>query len=144
MEMVTAENLAIVTRVYTATMEALHSERAVTADQLLIYDVEHLVQETNSGGSFEQFVRWASITEISRTPNSLRAIGLEEVANLTEKAMQVAFPKGLPSDPGEKDECTDNWTPEQEATLVELFNLLEPQCGHVENVLGEYAKRVGV
>lgn len=139
-EIATDENAEIVSRIYSEAMTALHSGKPVIGAQLVIHDVERMMQETNSGVSFEQFFRWASVEQIARTPAALRAVGLEDVAALTEEAMGIAFPNGIPANAAEKSDCTD-WSEAQEASLEALFERLEILNGRVMNALGEYAKR---
>jgi hypothetical protein len=108
----------------------------------LIHDVEHMMQEANSGASFEQYFRWASTDELRNIMGHLRTLGLTDVAEITTDAMRVAFPNGTPSTQEAKDEATD-WTPEQESELNRLFTKLEELNGRVMNILGAYARRVG-
>jgi hypothetical protein len=50
-ELSTEENERIVARVYEAAMAVLHAGRPVSAAQRLLHDVEHMMQEANSGAS---------------------------------------------------------------------------------------------
>jgi hypothetical protein len=59
-----------------------------------------------------------------------------------EQALQVAFPKGIPSTDAEKSDLTE-WSEEQDQALRELFPAFEDQNGRITNVLAAYAKRVG-
>src|SRR5574341_62178 len=104
-EMSTAENEQIVSRIYEATMNALHANKAVSADHRRIHDIEHLMQEVNSGASFEQYFRWATVAEINSIRAHLQAVGLGDVAALVTQAIEIAFPKGLPSTDEEKSEA---------------------------------------
>lgn len=140
-EISTEENQRLVARVYDEAMAALHAGGLVSAVQLLVHDVEHMMQEVNSGISYEQYFRWASCEEMGRIRDHLRALGLTRVLELTSKAIAVAFPKGLPADEGAK-EATE-WTPDQTEALGKLFEQLEEENGHVTNVLSEYARRAG-
>jgi len=142
-EISTPENEQLVARVYVEAMSALHSGKQVSAPALVVHDVEHLMQEVNSGVSFEGYFRWAGLDEIGRIREHLRAVGLSRILELTERAIQVAFPAGIPTTEEEKMNATE-WTSEQEESLASLFNDLEEQNGHVMNVLGEYARTNGL
>ena len=101
------------------------------------------MQEVNSAVSFEGYFRWSSLDEIGRIREQLRAVGLGRILELTERAIQFAFPQGIPTTEEEKRNATE-WTPEQEERLASLFEDLEEQNGHVTNVLGEYARTHGL
>lgn len=141
-EISTEENERIVSRVYEAAMNELHAGRPVSAAQRLIHDVEHMMQEVNSGASFEQYFRWATLDEIAQIRDHLRTVGLQDVSSLVSQAIGVAFPNGFPSTEEEKSDATD-WTPAQEEALAGLFTRLEEENGRVTNVLGAYAKQSG-
>lgn len=142
MEIATEEHEQAVARAYGKAMAAVQSEQSISDELRLIHDVEHMMQEANSGASFEQYFRWASLEQIRAIPRQLASIGLPDVAAIVERAIGVAFPNGLPTSYEAKDEATD-WSPEQESELSYLFNLLEELNGRVMNVLGAYALRVG-
>lgn len=141
-EISTEENEKIVARIYEEAMTALHSSESITAAQRIVHDIEHMMQEVNSGASYEQYFRWASVDEIRSICKHLRTLGLDAVAQLTDLAIKVAFPRGMPSDEEEKSDATE-WSSEQEEILSDLYKQLEEYNGHVTNVLGAYAKRVG-
>ena len=143
MEIASDENAAIVARIYDVAMEALREGRAVSPEQRLIHDVEHMMQEANSGASFEQYFRWAPVREIATVVESLSSLDLDEVAGIVTRAIDIAFPEGIPGSDEEKGELTD-WTEEQEEELASLFEELEEHNGAVMNKLGEFATRVGV
>jgi hypothetical protein len=124
-------------------MGALNEGKRVSAAALVVHDVEHLMQEVNSGASFEQYFRWSSLDEIGRIREQLRVVGLSRILELTERAIQLAFPEGIPTTEEEKRNATE-WTPEQEERLASLLDDLEEQNGHVTNVLGEYARTNGL
>ena len=142
-EISTAENEELVARVYQEAMGALESGKHVSAPALVVHDVEHLMQEANSAVSFEGYFRWSSLDEIGRIREQLRAVGLSRILDLTERAIQAAFPEGIPATEEEKRNATE-WTSEQEERLASLFDDLEEQNGHVMNVLGEYARTNGL
>ena len=142
-EISTAENEELVARVYQEAMGALESGKHVSAPALVVHDVEHLMQEANSAVSFEGYFRWSSLDEIGRIREQLRAVGLSRILDLTERAIQAAFPEGIPATEEEKRNAAE-WTSEQEERLASLFDDLEEQNGHVMNVLGEYARTNGL
>jgi hypothetical protein len=63
-EISTLENEQLVARVYEEAMSALDAGKPVSAPALVVHDVEHLMQEVNSGVSFEGYFRWSSLDEI--------------------------------------------------------------------------------
>jgi len=142
MEQSTPENEASVRRVCELVTAPREGGGTVTTDQQIIYDVDYLLMETNSGASFEQYFRWASVDEITRVKEALLAVDLDDIAQLYERALQVAFPKGLPTTDAEKSDLTE-WSEEQDHALRELFPAFEDQNGRITNVLAAYAKRVG-
>jgi hypothetical protein len=124
-------------------MRALEEGKHVPAPALVVHDVEHLMQEVNSAASFEGYFRWSSLDELGRIRDQLRAVGLDRILELTERAIQLAFPEGIPTTEEEKRNATE-WTSEQEEGLASLLSDLEEQNGHVMNVLGEYARTNGL
>jgi len=140
MELSTPENEAIVRSVCEAVSAARESGKPITPDHQSIYDIDYLLLEANSGASFEQYFRWASVEEIGRVVAALRTVGLLDVADLTEKAIQAAFPKGIPSSDEEKANLTD-WSEAQDERLRELFPALEDQNGRITNVLAAFARK---
>ena len=140
-EISTEENEKAVSEVYVAAMEALAAGRPITPEQRVVHDVEHLMQEVNSGASFEQYFRWSSLDELKAIRGRLTLLGLGQVEAVAAKAFTIAFPNGLPSTDEEKDAATE-WTDQQLEDLGELFPQLEEHNGHVTNVLGAYAKRI--
>lgn len=141
-ELSTEENERIVARVYEAAMAELHAGRPVSAAQRLVHDVEHMMQEANSGASFEQYFRWASLEEIAAIRGHLQTLKLDDLSDLMSQAIAIAFPNGLPATDDEKSNATE-WTPEQEEALGDLFPQLEEENGRVTNALGAYAKHSG-
>lgn len=142
MEISTEENEACVRRVCDAVTAAVEAKTKITPEQQNIYDIDYFVMEVNSGASFEQYFRWASVDEISRIIHALRTVGIEDIADLAEKGIDIAFPVGIPSNDEEKSDLTD-WSEEQERSLESLFPELEEQNGRIINHLAAYAKRVG-
>jgi hypothetical protein len=136
-EMSTSENEELIAQVYTQALEdRLHGRKLAAAD-LMVYHIEMLSQEVNSGASFEQYFRWASCEEISEAVGRLESVGLDEVAGIVRRAINEAFPAGIPSDGEQKDELTD-WTEDQEQRLSALFEEFEEFNGRIMNVLAAY------
>ena len=109
------------------------------ADQLL-YEVEMLCQEVNSGASFEQYFRWASLDEIQRAPARLEELGLPALARLVRAASALAFPGGLPASEAEMDELT-TWSAEQAAELALLADEFAESNGLLANTLATWYRR---
>lgn len=141
MEIGTHENESIVRAVCDRVLAATAADKPVSPSDQLIYDIDYLVMEANSGDSYEQYFRWATTEAIVRVVPALRGLGLDEVATLTEQAIAIAFPRGVPGDPSAKSEAT-NWSNEQEKTLHQLFKRMEEHNGRITNVLGRYASSV--
>ncbi len=143
MEQSTEESEAVVQRVCEFVRSAAEKGEPIRPEQQAIYDVDYLLTEVNSGASFEQYFRWASVDDILRVITSLKMVGLSDIASLTERAISVAFPNGIPSTDEEKSGAT-SWTDEQNEQLGDgLFPQFEEQNGRITNVLAAYAKRVG-
>jgi len=142
-EIATDEHEQAVARAYEEAMSAVNAEpeEPISEELRLIYNIEHMMQEANSGASFEQYFRWASLEEIREVSSQLRSVGLSDVSAIVERAIGVAFPNGLPTSPEAKDEATE-WSPQQESELSELFTSLEELNGRVMNVLGAYALKI--
>lgn len=111
-EMSASENEELVSRVYTQALQDRQDGRKLPAADLMVYHIEMLSQEVNSGASFEQYFRWASVEEISEAAGRLESLALPEVAQIVRRAIDVAFPDGLPANDEEKSELTD-WTEKQ-------------------------------
>jgi hypothetical protein len=139
-EMSTPENDELVGRVYTQALEARAEGRQLDAAETVVYEIEMLSQEVNSGASFEQYFRWASVAEVSRVVERLESIGLPEVAQLTRTAIDVAFPDGLPGTDDEKDDLTA-WTEDQEERLTVLADAFAEFNGRIINVLGAFYRK---
>jgi len=136
-EMSTAENEELVSRVYTQALEDREQGRAVDPATLMVYHIEMLSQEVNSGASFEQYLRWASVDEIAQVADRLESLKLAEVAKLVRQAIAVAFPDGVPSSDEEKNDLTE-WTVAQEERLVALAGEFEQFNGRIINVLADF------
>jgi hypothetical protein len=139
-EMSTPENEELVSRVYTQALEDREQGRPLDAATLMVYHVEMLSQEVNSGASFEQYLRWASVGEISEAARRLETLGLTDVAGLVRRAIGVAFPAGLPGSDDEKSEHAE-WTEEQEEALRALAEEFETFNGAIINVLAGFYRR---
>ena len=142
-EQSSAEDEMVVQRVYSAAMASLSTGEILSAEIRLIHDVEHMMQEANSGASLEQYFRWAPVGEIAGICRHLETAGVDDLAQLMREAIGVAFPNGLPATDDEKSEAPD-WTEEQEQALAALFPQLEDENGRVTRLLASYARRVGV
>lgn len=142
-EISSQENEDAVSRVYMTTLGLLHRRQSISIEQRLVFEVEHLMQEANSGASFEQYFRWASLDEITRICSNLEELCLIDLAELTSRAIRVALPEGLPTTDEEKADAT-YWSEDQETLLRELFLQLENENGRVMNVLGAYVRRAGI
>ena len=114
--------------------------KQLAAADLMVYYIEMLSQEVNSGASFEQYFRWASVEEISDVVNRLDALALTDVAKITRRAIDVAFPKGVPATDEEKNELTE-WTEKQNELLSAAASEFEEYNGRIINVLGAYYRK---
>jgi hypothetical protein len=133
----TGENEALVSRVYTHALQARSDGRHLGAADLMVYHIEMLSQEVNSGASFEQYFRWASVAEIAEAASRLESLGLSEVAQIVRRAIKIAFPGGLPATDDEKSELTD-WTAEQEGHLTAAATEFEAFNGRIINILAAF------
>jgi len=141
-EMATPENDALVSSVYTQALHTRSEGRELAPPDRVVYEIEMLSQEVNSGASFEQYFRWASIDEISQVIRRLESLGLPEVADLTRRAIAVAFPGGIPSSDERKDELTD-WTEDQEEQLSAFAETFAESNGRIINELAALYRRSG-
>jgi hypothetical protein len=136
-EMSTTENEALVSRVYTQALEARQRGRELAPADLMVYNIEMLSQEVNSGASFEQYFRWASVEEISQAVDRLTSLGLSEVAKIVGRAIDIAFPQGLPATDDDKNALTD-WTEGQLELLRAAATEFEAFNGRIINVLAAF------
>ena len=104
------ESEALVAAAYARALQDRAEGLELTAADQLLYEVEMLCQEVNSGASFEQYFRWASLDEIRQAPARLEELGLQAQARLVRSATAIAFPAGMPASEAEMDELT-GWTP---------------------------------
>ena len=139
-EMSTSENEELVSRVYTQALQDRHDGRKLAAAELMVYHIEMLSQEVNSGASFEQYFRWASVEEISEAVSRLESLALPNVAQIVRRAIDVAFPNGLPATDEEKSELIA-WTEEQEERLSALATEFEKFNGRILNVLAVFYRK---
>jgi hypothetical protein len=139
-EISTSENEELVSRVYTRALEERHANRPLDEADLMVYHIEMLAQEVNSGASFEQYFRWASIDEISEAGGRLETLGLSEVAQIVRRAIDVAFPNGIPATGEEKDALTE-WTEDQLEALSSLADDFTEFNGRVTNVLAAFHRK---
>ncbi|MES2919492.1 MAG: DUF4375 domain-containing protein [Pseudomonadota bacterium] len=136
----TPENEALVSAAYAAALQDRSEGRELSPSLQLLYEVEMLCQEVNSGASFEQYFRWASLEEIRQAPARLEELGLPALARLVRTAATVAFPAGLPASEAEVDELTD-WSPEQDAELALLADELTDANGLLTDTLADWYRR---
>lgn len=139
-EMSTAENEELVSRVYTQALRDRQDARKLAPVDLMVYHIEMLSQEVNSGASFEQYFRWASVEEIAEAVSRLESLGLSDVAQIVRSAIKVAFPKGVPATDEEKSEFTE-WSEKQEELLGTAANDFEEFNGRIINVLAAFYRK---
>lgn len=137
--MATTKNEDLIRAICEEVIEAKDKNIEILPYKQTIYDVDYLFMEVNSGVSFEQYFRWASVEEIKRIENSLNRVGLNDIAKLTKDAIDVAFPNGLLNSNTKKDELT-YWTQEQEEKLESLFTIFQEFNSKIVNTLAKYAK----
>jgi hypothetical protein len=142
MEIGTKENMEVVNRVWEYVFEAQQNHRHITDEQRSIYEVENLAMEVNSGASYEQYFRFATIEEISGIVLLLEKFEFFEVAKLTKQAIDVAYPNGIPQTNKEKDYLPD-WSEAQDVALREFGHRFTDYNGRICNTLADYARQVG-
>ena len=145
MEMSTEENQNLVSTICDLVLAALENKRPVSDGHRLIYEIDQLVMEVNSGASFEQYFRWARLEEIARIVSQLESVGLSEVAQITREAISVAYPDGLPPMPADEVSLA-SWegSEEQEDQLSELANQFAEHNSVITNKLADYARQIDV
>jgi hypothetical protein len=141
-EMSTPESEERIQRVYTRALEARSAGRELPPADQVVYEVEMLSQEVNSGASYEQYFRWASVDEIARIVARLESLSLPEVAELTRAAIAVAFPAGIPGSAEAKDALTD-WSEDQADRLGALAGEFEEWNGRILNALADFHRASG-
>ena len=139
-EMSAPENEELVSRVYTQALQDRADGKKLAAADLMVYHIEMLSQEVNSGASFEQYFRWASVGEIAEVANRLESLALSDVARIARRAIEVAFPEGLPATDEEKNEFTE-WTGKQEELLSKAASEFEELNGRIINVLAAFYRK---
>ena len=139
-EMSTTENEELVSRVYTQALQDRQDGRKLAPADLMVYLIEMLSQEVNSGASFEQYFRWASVEEIAEAVSRLESLGMSDVAQIVHRAIEVAFPKGVPATDEEKNELTE-WSEKQEELLGTAANEFEEFNGRIINVLAMFYRK---
>jgi hypothetical protein len=139
-EMSTSESEELVSRVYTQALQDREAGRNPSAADLMVYHIEMLSQEVNSGASFEQYFRWASVPEISEAAGRLESLGLPEVARIVRRAIELAFPRGMPASDEEKQGLTE-WTEEQTEGLAKAASEFEEFNGRLINVLAAFYRK---
>src|SRR5262245_31382066 len=139
-EMSTRENEELVSRVYMQALQDRNDGKDLAPADSMVYDIEMLSQEVNSGASFEQYFRWASVSEIAAAPERLESLGLSEVARIVRRATEAAFPGGAPASDDEKNERTE-WSDEQQQSLAGLATEFEEFNGRIINVLADFHRK---
>lgn len=133
-ELSTEENEKLVQEVYSQAMNRVHSGQSLEERDRVVWEIEGLSQEVNSGASYEQYFRWRPVSEISTIVARLRKAGLPEVADLTQQAIQTAFPGGVPKTDEGKEDLT-GWSEAQESELQQLADQFTEYNGRIGNVL---------
>lgn len=142
MELATPESERIVREVCERVTADDQAGRPVPDAARTIHDIDQLLMEANSGASFEQYFRWASAGQISSIVDRLHLVGATRAAELTRKAVAVAFPSGIPETP-EALEAATEWSSRQEEQLEALFARFEQHNGAIINALARHALRAG-
>jgi len=106
------EDTQRVARVYAQALAERAAFRPLAEPERMVYEIEMLTQEVNSGASFEQYFRWASRDELLAVRERLHILGLGAVVEITQRAFAVAFPGGLPASDTAIEEAM-RWTPDQ-------------------------------
>ena len=106
----------------------------------LFFDVYCFDMEIGSGASFDQYFHWASKEQIDRIVSQLNELGLDSIIEPTKKAIDVAFPAGVPENEDEFDECLE-WTEDQELELEELYEQEVEIHALLEEKLAKYARK---
>ncbi|MCK0153354.1 hypothetical protein MWU49_06555 [Alcanivorax sp. S6407] len=119
---------------------ASESVKPLSPEMKTFYEVVCLDMEIGSGASFEQYFRWSSKEQIERVLSQLGRVGLDEIIGVTEEAIRVAFPDGVPDDPLARDECTE-WTDDQEEALDALYRNCPGIHSLIETKLATFARR---
>jgi len=143
MEISTEENEVRVRSVCEVVERAIKAGKQVQPYQQTIYDIDYLLSEVNSGASFEQYFRWASVEKIKRIQKALNTVDLKEVLELTKQAIKIAFPNGIPNDEDEKNNLT-YWSEEQEESLDNLFKPFLDATEKITNTLAHYAMKSNI
>lgn len=139
-EMSTRENEELVSRVYTQALQDRNDGKDLAPADLMVYHIEMLSQEVNSGASFEQYFRWASVEEVSQAVSRLESLVLSDVAQIVRRAIKIAFPNGVPATDEEKSELTE-WTEEQEELLATAATEFGEFNGRIINVLAAFYRK---
>src|SRR5579859_4367041 len=142
MEMSTKENEELVSSISDRVREAIQKKEKVNDGYRLIYEIDRLLTEVNSGASFEQYFRWSRLEQIAHIVSQLETVGLTEVAQITRVAISVAYPNGLPPIPNDGVSLS-RWdgSEEQEDHLAELAGQFTDYNTMIINKLADYIKR---
>lgn len=113
---------------------------ADTTELQLFYDVYSLDLETGSAASFDQYFYWSTKEQVERIYLQLEEIGLSDLAQTVSKAIQIAFPNGVPEDPGAYENCTE-WSEEQDEALSYWYEKEKMIHPDIEKALANYARK---
>jgi hypothetical protein len=141
-EIASQENVDLVSSIYDRVESALDGGTMVSPAERVVHGVEYLSLEANSGASFEQYFRWADREQVLAVVHRLRNAGLGEVAEIAQRAFEVAFPDGYPENDDEVEEAIA-WSDQQLEEMETLFQRFEALNGHITNRLAEYAREHG-
>lgn len=143
MEYATEQDEQLISSVYTRVMDAVHATEAVTNDEELVFQVELLSQEVNSGASFEQYFRWVGFKELQQICGLLQQLGLTEVNDIVTQAISVAFPVAIPENDEQYEAATD-WEDEQLELMEQLFEQFEQYNAVITTKLAEFIRHKGI
>ena len=73
MEQGSEENITWVDRIYSVVRDAVDAGKIISIQADLVYQVERLLQEVNSGASIDQYFRWVRVTRDSRIEQYISA-----------------------------------------------------------------------
>lgn len=138
-----ADDDKLVAEVYTQALGRLAANLPLAEADRVVYEVEMLCQEVNSGASFEQYFRWATLDELAAVVARLQGLGLDEAADITRRAFDVALPGGLPASAEDMDVLTE-WTPEQEERLRSLADEFVECNAAITRVLASFWRHSSV
>lgn len=87
----------LIAKIYAKCLDA-KDKSTLTETEKTVYEVEGYNAEINSGVDFIQWFTWTKPAQAQSLPAILKRIGADESSNVCVEAIQVVFPKGIPSD----------------------------------------------